>query len=65
MDKLESKAITKRKKWVFGPARLLGILGYKLLAKPRVEIHEDVERLKKLDKAKAYDYYCKKYCQRK
>ncbi len=47
MNKLDRKAITKRKKWVFGTARFLGILGYRLLAKPRVEIHEDVERLKK------------------
>lgn len=47
MDKLDSKAVTKRKKWVFGTAKFIGILGYKLLAKPRVEIHADVERLKK------------------
>lgn len=47
MNKLDSKVITKRKKWVFGTARFLGILGYRLLAKPRVEIHEAVERLKK------------------
>ncbi len=47
MDKLDSKTVTKRKKLVFGTARVLGILGYKLLAKPRVEIHKDVEQLKK------------------
>ena len=47
MDKLESKAITKRTKFVFGTAKFLGILGYKLLAEPRVEIHEHVEPLKK------------------
>jgi 1-acyl-sn-glycerol-3-phosphate acyltransferase len=47
MDNLESKALIKRKNWVFGTARVLGILGYKLFAKPRVEINEDVERLKK------------------
>jgi glycerol-3-phosphate O-acyltransferase len=47
MDKLDNKAMIKRKQWVFGTAKCLGILGYKLLARPRVEIHEDVERLKK------------------
>jgi len=47
MDKLDSKAITKRTKFVFGTAKFLGTLGYKLLAKPRVEIHEHVEQLKK------------------
>lgn len=46
MDKLLSKVVTKRKKWVFNTARFIGVWGYRLLAKPRVECHESMKHLK-------------------
>ncbi|UCH93349.1 MAG: 1-acyl-sn-glycerol-3-phosphate acyltransferase [Candidatus Aminicenantes bacterium] len=47
MDKLSNKVITERKKWALGLAKFFSIAGYKLLAKPHVEIHEGLEPLKK------------------
>ena len=47
MVKLPNDTITDRRNWVFSVAKFFGLWGYKSLAKPHVEFHEDLEALKK------------------